>query len=89
LNFALLRFGRALLWLRDAYPWKMDNLNATIGWLYEQTAHAQKALADLNSGRHNLKVLGRGKTQDLIETYEQLIAKCQSLILAYKDRRDR
>jgi hypothetical protein len=49
----------------------------------------KKALADLNSGRHNLKVLGRGKTQDLIETYEQLIAKCQSLILAYKDRRDR
>jgi hypothetical protein len=49
----------------------------------------KKALADLNSGRHNLKVLGRDKTQDLIETYEQLIAKCQSLILAYKDRRDR
>ena len=48
----------------------------------------KKALADLNSGRHNLKVLGRDKTQDLIETYEQLIAKCQSLILAYKDRRD-
>jgi hypothetical protein len=66
----------------------MENLNATIGWLYEQAAHAQKALADLNSGRHNLKVLGRDKTQDLIETYEQLIA-CQSLILAYKDRRDR
>jgi hypothetical protein len=75
--------------LPDAYLWEMEDLNATIGWLYEQTAHAQKALADLNTGRHNLKVLGKDKTQDLIETYEQLIAECQSLISAYKDRRDR
>jgi hypothetical protein len=44
----------------------MENLNATIGWLYEQTAHAQRALADLKSGRHNLEILGKDKTLDLI-----------------------
>ena len=48
--------------MRDAYLWEMENLNATIGWLYEQTAHAQKALIDLKSGRHNLEVLGTDKT---------------------------
>jgi hypothetical protein len=71
-----------------AYLSEMENLNATIGWLYEQTAHAQRALADLKSGRHNLEILGKDKTLDLIETYELLIAECQSLISAYKDRRD-
>jgi hypothetical protein len=76
------------LLVAGAYLSEMENLNATIGWLYEQTAHAQRALADLKSGRHNLEILGKDKTLDLIETYEQLIAKCQSLISAYKDRRD-
>jgi hypothetical protein len=76
------------LLVAGAYRSEMENLNATIGWLYEQTAHAQRALADLKSGRHNLETLGKDKTLDLIETYEQLIAECQSLISAYKDRRD-
>jgi hypothetical protein len=49
-------------------------------------AQAQKALVDRNSGRHNFEVLGKDKTQDLIETYEQLIAECESLISAYKGR---
>jgi len=75
--------------LRDAYLSEMENLNATIGWLYEQTAHAQRALADLKSGRHNLEILGKDKTQNLIESYERLIKECQSLIAGYKDRRDR
>jgi hypothetical protein len=66
----------------------MENLNATIGWLYAQAAHAQSALSELKSGRHNLEILGKDKTQDLIKTYEQLVAECQSLISAYKDRRD-
>jgi hypothetical protein len=64
-------------------------IRRTIGWLYEQTAHAQKALADLKSGHHNIEVRGRDKTQELIEAYEHLIAKCQDLISSYKDRRDR
>jgi hypothetical protein len=74
---------------RDAYLSDMERLNATIGWLYEQTAHAQRALADLKSSRHDLEILEQDKTQDLIEIYEQLIAECQSLISGYKDRRDR
>jgi hypothetical protein len=72
-----------------AYLTDMEELDATIGWLYEQTAHAQKALADLKSGHHNIEVRGRDKTQELIEAYEHLIAKCQDLISSYKDRRDR
>jgi hypothetical protein len=66
----------------------MEKFDAQIGWLYEQTAHAQKALADLKSGDHNIEIDGEDQTQELVETYERLIAKCQSLILAYKARRD-
>jgi hypothetical protein len=33
----------------------MKELDATIGGLYEQTAHGQKALADLKSGHHNIE----------------------------------
>ena len=77
------------LLVAGAYLSEMENLNATIGWLYEQTAHAQRALADLKSGRHNLEILGKDKTQNLIESYERLIKECQSLIAGYKDRRDR
>lgn len=72
-----------------AYLREMENLDATIGWLYEQTAHAQRALADLKSGQHNIDIQGKDKTQELVEAYEHLIAKCQSLISAYKGRRDR
>jgi hypothetical protein len=75
--------------LQDAYLSEMKNINVTIGWLYEQMAHAQRALPDLKSGRHNLEILGKDKTQDLIGTYEQLIDECQSLISGHKDRRDR
>ena len=50
---------------------------------------AQRALADLKSGHHNIEVRGRDKTQELIEAYEHLTAKCQDLISSYKDRRDR
>jgi hypothetical protein len=86
----LLRFGRGTAFrLQDAYLSGMKNLNATIGWLYEQTAHAQRGLADLKSGRHNLEIRGRDKTQELVEAYEHQIAKCQDLISDYKDRRDR
>jgi hypothetical protein len=48
-----------------------------------------RSLADLKSGRHNLEILGKDKTQNLIESYERLIKECQSLIAGYKDRRDR
>jgi hypothetical protein len=86
----LFRFGRGTAFrLQDAYLSRVKNLIATIGWLYEQTAHAQSALADLKSGRHNLEIRGRDKTQELVEANEHLIAKCQDLISGYKDRRDR
>jgi hypothetical protein len=67
----------------------MEELDATIGGLYERTAHAQKALAALKSGHHNIETRGRDKTQELVEAYEHLIAKCKNLVSGYKDRRDR
>jgi hypothetical protein len=66
----------------------MGKFDAQIGWLYEQTAHAQKALAELKSGHHNIEIDGKGETQELVKTYEHLIAKCQSLILACKAHND-
>ena len=50
----------------------------------KQKAHAEQALADLKSGRHNIEINGEDETQERVKTYEHLIAKCQSLILAYK-----
>jgi hypothetical protein len=46
----------------------MEKFDAQIGWLYEQTAHAQKALADLKSGDHNIEIDGEDQTQELVET---------------------
>jgi hypothetical protein len=77
--------GRA----NGAHVTDMETLDAKIGWLYEQTAHAQTALADLKSGHHTFEINGRDQTQELVEIYENLIARSQAIILAYKNRRDR
>ena len=62
--------------------------DAQIGWLHAQKAHAEEALADLNSGRHNIEINGEDETQEWLKTYRHLIAKYQSLILAYKAHND-
>jgi hypothetical protein len=49
------------VWPSGAYLMGMKELDATIGWLYEQTAYAQKALADLKGGHHNIEIRGRDK----------------------------
>jgi len=80
-------FGLATL-IRQRILAGMGKFDAQIGWLYAQKAHAEQALADLNGGHHNIEINGEDETQEWVKTYEHLIAKYQSLILAYKARNE-
>ena len=71
-----------------AHIYTMGKFDAQIGWLHAQKAHAEEVLADLNSGRHNIEINGEDETQEWLKTYRHLIAKYQSLILAYKAHND-
>jgi hypothetical protein len=52
-----------------------------IGWLHKHKANAEDALRDLKSGR-KIEIDEKDVTQELISSYEQIIAKYRELIVA-------